>query len=111
METIRRQVFIGYNEDKEVQMNRSIAFVIFFTLAINACGPSQEQIQATVQVSIEQTQNAIPTATLTSVPTNTPEPTSTPEPSPTPIVLPDTLYRTFSGISIITTRLCITMRL
>lgn len=82
-------------------MKRSMAFVIFFTLAINACSPSQEQIQATVQVPIEETQNAIPTATDTSVPTNTPKPTSTPEPSPTPIVLPDTLYQTFSGISVI----------
>ena len=82
-------------------MKRSIVFAIFFAFALNACAPSQEQIQATVQVSVEETQNAIPTATQTSVPTNTPEPTSTPEPSPTPIVLPDTLYQTFSGISVI----------
>ena len=49
-----------------------------------ACGPSQEEIQATVQASIAETQAAIPTETYTPAPTNTPSPTDTPLPTETP---------------------------
>lgn len=65
-------------------MKRSITFVFFLALVVSACGPSQEQIQATVQASIAETQAALPTVTNTPLPTNTPEPTETPSPTNTP---------------------------
>jgi len=60
--------------------------IVICIVSLAACTPSQEDIQATVQVSIAQTENAKPTETR--LPTHTPIPTVTatftPSPSPTP---------------------------
>jgi hypothetical protein len=61
-------------------MNKLFLLIV---LLLSACGPSQAEIQSTVQASIAQTQEALPTATNTAKPTNTPKPTSTKRPTPT----------------------------
>jgi hypothetical protein len=64
---------------------------IFFALCIvvlSACGPSQVEIEQTVQASIAQTERARPTATT--IPTNTMMPTATATATPFPSPTPDT---------------------
>ena len=83
------------NSVLEPIMKSSPFISLFLVIFLTAC-------QVTVQ-------SPSPTATLqptntpppTSTATDTPVPTSTPEPSPTPIVLPDVLYQSFSGVSVI----------
>lgn len=66
---------------------RKLVFVILaLGLVLGACGPNEEQIQATVTAKIEQAVAAIPTPTP--APTPTPQPTPTPVPTATPTALP-----------------------
>ncbi len=66
-------------------MKYIIIISLLGVLILSACGPSQEQIQSTVQVSIAQTQTANPTATIAASATARPTPTrsSTRTPRPT----------------------------
>ena len=68
-------------------MKRS-PILLLFPLLLAACGPSPEQLTATVMAAIAQTQTAIPPATPT--PT-APLPTVTPLPSPTSTPAPVSL--------------------
>jgi hypothetical protein len=56
-------------------MKTQMLIVTLCAVILAACGPSQAEIQATVQVSIEQTEAAKPTKTP--LPTDTPVPTAT----------------------------------
>ncbi len=89
-----------------------LKFVLFFVFSVitfglaSACGPSEENIQATVDAKLAQAIAAIPTVTPqptatpitlpSPVPTTTPQPTATvsafptPLPTSTPILLPPT---------------------
>ena len=79
--------------------------VLVAILLLTACGPSQEELQATVQASIAETQAAMPTETheptATPNPTDTPEPTNTPRPTntstPRPTFTPVPTPIVFSG--------------
>lgn len=67
---------------------KNFTFVVLLAIIfVSGCGPSQEDIQATVQAGMEQTQAALPTNTFI-LPTETPVPTATetitPSPTPTP---------------------------
>lgn len=44
-------------------LKRSIIFSFLLTFTLSACGPTDTEIQSTVQASIAQTQAAVPTAT------------------------------------------------
>jgi hypothetical protein len=77
-------------------MKKLFSIIVLISVLLTACGPSQEQIQATVQASIAQTQAALPTitpipptATPTELPTSTPLPTLTPTITITPSLTPD----------------------
>lgn len=54
-------------------------------LLLAACGPSPEQVEATVQAGIHMTETAKPTATPIPTATRTPRPSPTPNPTPAPV--------------------------
>ena len=63
---------------------------MLLTLVVSGCGPTQEEIEATVQASIVETEMAKPT--------NTPQPTNTPKPTATYTPEPDTYEQEFGTL-------------
>jgi S1-C subfamily serine protease len=58
------------------------------SLAVLACGPSDEEIDQRIEQRVQQILSSLPTATPVVIPTATPAPTATPQPAPTPIPTP-----------------------
>src|SRR5688572_16384046 len=77
---------VANNSQGENTMKKLILFSIFIFITAS-CAPSQEEIQSTVQASVAQTQNAMPT--VTRLPTDTPVPTVTATITASPSPAPD----------------------